>query len=60
MAAKVEMVEAVVKAVVTIIHQALSLVERVASIARPSLGSHSLSAVAPDLNLRKVQALAGA
>lgn len=61
MAADAEMVQAVVIAVVlTIVHQVIALVERVASIARPSLGSHSLSAVAPDNNLRKELALAGA
>lgn len=30
------------------VHQTHSLIQRVVSIARPTLGSHSLSAVAPD------------
>jgi hypothetical protein len=48
LAAEATMVEAVVTVLVNIIFKALSQIERVASIARPSLGSHSLSAVAPD------------
>lgn len=53
MAAEVEMVDAVIAVVITIIHKALSLIERVASIACPSLGSHSLSAVAPNSNFNE-------
>lgn len=60
MAANVEMVKAVITVLVAIVYKALSLLERVASIACPSLGSHSLSAVAPDNYLGKEQALAGA
>lgn len=57
--AKVQMIEPVVTTTRNIYFQTLSLTEAVVSIARPSLGSHSLSAVAPDANLRKELALAG-
>lgn len=53
MAAHAEVVTAVVKTVVVIAHQALSLVERAASFSCPSMGSHSISAVAPDHNFKE-------
>lgn len=50
MAADVELIEAVIRIVTIILNKALSLVRRVASFSCPTLGSHSLSAVAPDTN----------
>lgn len=60
MAAEAQMVEAVITVIITIVQKAIALVTRVASIACPSLGSHSLSAVAPDTHFNDRRLALGA
>ena len=60
MAAEVEVVQAVVTTVVTIIRKVIMALSQVASFSCPTLGSHSLSAVAPDNYFIGGTALAGA
>ena len=61
MAAEAQLIAAtVIAVVVATVNYVTSLVRRVASFSCPTLGSHSLSAVAPDYYFKEGLALAGA
>lgn len=60
MAANAEMTSVTVKTVTRWVTMAKALTALVASVSCPTLGSHSLSAVAPDNIFGKELALAGA